>query len=147
MDKIGETRFEDWYFTAAESSDPAGILIDTDNPVAAIRQTRTGNQSRIAGADNCNSHEEFRSCPPVAGSRRVLAPNKQTRRGCSHASVCGGIRHRPQRTKRSISKALDRIAAVDSDSLQTLNHDDNNQMTVIAARSVELYNSCHLYRR
>src|SRR2546430_739724 len=56
-DEIMESRFKDWDIATVQGRDPFSVLINADHVVAKIGKTRTRDQSDIAAANHCNSHQ------------------------------------------------------------------------------------------
>ena len=54
VDYLVETRLVNWYFPAYKCFDFNFIIINADDLVATFAQTGPGDQSNIAGSDNCN---------------------------------------------------------------------------------------------
>jgi hypothetical protein len=53
---ILEARLEDRHFATIQGIDAAGILVDTGDDMAEIRETGSRNEAHISGADHGDAH-------------------------------------------------------------------------------------------
>ncbi len=97
-DNLGEPRLKDGHFAAVERVNPGRVVVDADDVVAYLCETRAGREPHIAGTDDGNFHSGTIAGERVQSSKRGRPQNRCRHNHRGHREHRVGEAGSPART-------------------------------------------------